>query len=238
MIIVITGPTGVGKTKLSISLAKHYKAIVINADAMQVYKGLDIGTSKVTDAEKEGIPHFLLDIKEIDEPYTAYMYQQDIRALLAEYKNSNIIIVGGTGLYIKAGLYDYNFKTESGKNKLLYKNVKFIGLTLDRKILYERINERVDKMVELGLLEEVKKYYDSKIKTKPLLNGIGYKELYSYFDGVISLNEALNKIKQNSRKYAKRQYTWFNHQMNIKWFDVNLANFNETIENVITYLNS
>ena len=282
MIIVIAGPTGVGKTKLSIELAKKYNGVVVNADSMQVYKELNIGTAKVTEEEKEGIKHILFDIVEPEEMYTVYNYQKDLRKVLEQYKDRNIILVGGTGLYIKAGLYNYEFEEESYEdintyegytNEELYKMVKeidpeteihinnrkrlirrlnkktegkdkntllydaiFIGLTTSRETLYERINLRVDKMVQDGLLEEVKSLYDRNIKSKSIMTGIGYKELYEYFDGTISLEEALELIKQRSRKYAKRQYTWFNNQMDIKWFDVDFKEFNYTINEVVDYI--
>ena len=287
-VIVITGPTAVGKTKLSIELAKRYNGEIINADAVQVYKGLDIGSAKVTEEEKEGIPHHLFDIKEVDEEYTIYHYQKDCRKLIKEVqgRGKTPILVGGTGLYIKAALYDYklteeketntydnltneelynkllevdkdividknnrrrliraiNYYKENNKsintnttNKLLYDAI-FIGLTTDRRILYDKINNRVDIMIKEGLLNEVKAFYDKGIRTKPLLNAIGYREIYSYFDGNISLEEALNKIKQNSRHYAKRQYTFFNHQLPIVWFETNYNNFNNTVEEVIDYI--
>lgn len=287
-VIVITGPTAVGKTKLSIELAKRYNGEIINADAVQVYKGLDIGSAKVTEEEKEGIPHHLFDIKEVDEEYTIYHYQKDCRKLIKEVKGrgKTPILVGGTGLYIKAALYDYklteeketntydnltneelynklleldknividknnrrrliraiNYYKENNKsintnttNKLLYDAI-FIGLTTDRGILYDKINNRVDIMIKEGLLNEVKAFYDKGIRTKPLLNAIGYREIYSYFDGNISLEEAVNKIKQNSRHYAKRQYTFFNHQLPIVWFETNYNNFNNTVEEVIDYI--
>ena len=282
MIICICGPTGVGITKLSIKLAQKYKAIVINADAMQVYKGLDIGTAKITENEKENIPHYLFDIKDVTQNYTVYDYQQDLRALLKKYAQKNIIIVGGTGLYIKAGLYDYRFypqkenlnftkltneelyklclkkdpnmnihlnnrrrlenflkrdQEEFNKDKLLYPAI-FIGLTTSRENLYDKINTRVEEMFRQGLLEEAKYFYAQKIYSKALLTGIGYKELYLYFDHKISLEEAKELIKKNSRHYAKRQYTWFNNQMNLKWFDVNFANFEQTIKEVEEYINS
>ena len=126
-------------------------------------------------------------------------------------------------------------ETDQDKNNLLY-DVKFIGLTTTREKLYERINLRVDKMVEEGLIEEVKNLYDKNIRSKSIMTGIGYKELYEYFDGNISLEESLELIKQRSRKYAKRQYTWFNNQMDIKWFDVDFNNFNNTIKEVIDYI--
>ena len=116
MILCVLGPTGVGKTKLSIALAKHYNGIIVNADSMQIYKGLDIGTAKVTEEEKEGIGHKLFDIKDVNEMYTVYDYQKDLRNILDNNKDKNIIIVGGTGLYIKAGLYNYVFETENNIN--------------------------------------------------------------------------------------------------------------------------
>lgn len=278
MILVITGPTGVGKTKLSIELAKKYKAIIINADSMQVYKGLDIGTAKIREDEKEGIKHELFDIVNVNDMYTVYDYQKDVRNLLEKYKNKNVILVGGTGLYIKAALYNYQFQEEkkydyskysdeelyqmclkkdpnceihknnrkrlerfltrtesTGKNELLYDAI-FLGLTTERTKLYEIINNRVDKMIESGLIEEVKSFYDQNIRSKAIMTGIGYKELYKYFDGEITLEEAIEEIKKNSRKYAKRQYTWFNNQMNINWFNVDFENFNNTINTIINFI--
>ena len=287
-VIVITGPTAVGKTKLSIELAKRYNGEIINADAVQVYKGLDIGSAKVTEEEKEDIPHHLFDIKEVDEEYTIYHYQKDCRKLIKEVqgRGKTPILVGGTGLYIKAALYDYkiteeketntydnltdeelynkllevdkdividknnrrrliralNYYKENNKsintnttNKLLYDAI-FIGLTTDRRILYDKINTRVDIMIKDGLLNEVKAFYDKNVRTKPLLNAIGYREIYSYFDGNISLEEAIDKIKQNSRHYAKRQYTFFNHQLPVVWFETDYSNFNNTVEKVINYI--
>ena len=282
MIIVVCGPTGVGKTKMSVELAKKYNAVILNADSMQVYKELNIGTAKVTEEEKQGVPHYLFDIKEPDEMYTVYDYQKDLRDKLEEFKDKNIVIVGGTGLYIKAALYNYEFNPEeesntyddlsneelyervheidptsethvnnrkrlirelnrkgtpTNKNELLYPAI-FIGLTTDRETLYERINKRVDIMVEDGLLDEVKSLYDRNIRSKAIMTGIGYKELYDYFDGNTTLDEALDLIKQRSRKYAKRQYTWFNNQMDVKWFDVDFNDFNNTINDCINYIES
>ncbi len=280
MIVAIVGPTGVGKTKLSIELAKRYNAIIINADSMQIYKGLDIGTAKITPEEKEGIKHYLFDIKDVTEDYSVYDYQADARTLIEQNKDKNIIFVGGTGLYLKAALYDYRFATEEEKkdyskytdeelyqmvleknpNTLIHPNNRvrlerylnkvlieipepiklydheLIGLTTNRDNLYEIINNRVDIMVNNGLLEEVKSFYDKGIKTKPLTGGIGYKELYEYFDGKITLDEAIDKIKRNSRHYAKRQYTFFNNQLKVKWFNTDYDNFNNTINEVIDYI--
>ena len=291
-IIVIVGPTGVGKTKLSIELAKKYDGEIINGDAIQIYKGLDIGSAKVTEEEKEGIIHHLFDIKEVSEEYSIYNYQKDCRKIIEDIllREKTPIIVGGTGLYIKSALFDYelseennindtydglsteelynrlisidkkidvdrfnrrriiralNYYLNNGRsisendsgNKLLY-DCLFIGLTSDRDILYERINKRVDKMIEDGLLQEVKSFYDKNMRYKPLLNGIGYKELYSYYDGEITIDEAINLIKRNSRRYAKRQYTFFNHQIDTKWFNVDFVDFNKTIMDIQNYLDN
>ena len=280
MIVAIVGPTGVGKTKLSIELAKKYNAIIINADSMQVFKGLDIGTAKVTEEEKENIPHYLFDIRDAKEEYSVYDYQKDARRLIEENKDKNIIFVGGTGLYLKAALYDYRFAEEESKEDLsiysdeeIYQMVlkkdpntkihpnnrvrlerylnkvlidtpepiklydhELIGLTTERENLYSIINNRVDVMIKNGLLEEVKAFYDKGIRTKPLTGGIGYKELYNYFDGLCTLEEAIDKIKQNSRHYAKRQYTFFNNQLKVKWFNTNYDDFNKTINEVINYI--
>ncbi len=283
MIVAIVGPTGVGKTKLSIELAKKYNAIIINCDAMQVYKEMNIGTAKIKESEKEGIPHFLFDIKNIEENYTVYDYQKDVRKLLEEYKTKNIIMVGGTGLYLKAALYNYVFQEEDNntntyddlsneelynlalkkdKNMNIHKNNRkrlirflnkkelnnqecyplyqayYIGLTTDRETLYERINKRVDDMFLEGLEDEARDLFLKNKKSKALDTAIGYKELFKYFRDEITLEEAKELIKKNSRHYAKRQYTWFNNQMDIKWFKVNFDNFSETALEVISYINN
>lgn len=287
-VIVILGPTGVGKTKMSIELAKRLDGEIVNADSMQFYKDLNIGTAKIKEEEKESIPHHLFDIKEVSDDYSIFDYQKDGRKIIGDIFNRKKmpIIVGGTGLYIKALLYDYklsyekenntydeltteelynkllkldkniiidknnrrrviraiNYYLENGTSindnktdKLLY-NAVFIGLTTDREILYDIINKRVDKMLSEGLLEEVKYFYDRKVYTKPLINGIGYKELYKYFAKEETLEEAVNKIKQNSRRYAKRQYTFFNNQLPVIWFDVNFNNFGKTVDEVYKYI--
>ena len=282
MIIVVCGATASYKTRLSVDLAKKYNGIVVNADSLQVYKELDIATAKIKEEEKEGIPHYLFDIVDKNDMYTVYDYQKDLRNILDNNKDKNIIIVGGTGLYIKAGLYNYEFSDETDYNtyddksnlelynlvkekypnldvhvnnrkrliralnkgeeysnkgdELLYKDVKFIGLTTDRDVLYDRINKRVDIMFNEGLVQEVKSLYDEGIRSKAINTGIGYKELYDYFDGKISLEEAKDLIKKRSRHYAKRQYTWFNNQMDVKWFNVNFENFDNTIKEVENYL--
>lgn len=284
-LIVIVGPTCVGKTKLSIELAKKIDGEVINADSTQVYKDNDIATAKVTDDEMENIKHHLLSFKNLDEDYTVFDYQKDARKVIDDIlKRGKVpILVGGTGLYIKATLYDYKFdetlikhdystfsneelyqklikldpKTKIHQNNrrrlersldLLNNNSKikteskplydayFIGLTTDRETLYDKINSRTDNMINGGLIDEAKSIYDLNIRTKAVLTPIGYKELFPYFDGKESLETCIDKIKQNCRRYAKRQYTWFNNQMNVKWFNVDYDNFNKTVLEVINFI--
>ncbi len=233
MIYVIVGPTGVGKTKLSVMLAKKLNGIIINADSMQVYKELNIGTAKIKEEEKEGVPHYLFDIKSITEDYNAYLYQCDGRKLLDKFHDKNIVIVGGTGLYIKSLLYDYKFDSVGDINKPLY-DFKIIGLTRDRDKLYSIIDSRVDLMMDDGLLSEAKSLYDKNYNSRVLNAAIGYKELFEYFSGNTSLEEAISKIKQNSRHYAKRQYTFFNNQFdNITWYNVDEISFEEIVEQIL-----
>lgn len=289
-VIVILGPTAVGKTKLSVELAKKLNGEVINADSTQVYQGLDIATAKVTEEEKEGIPHHLFDIKKVTEDYSVSDYQKDVRMVIDDCmkRGKMPILVGGTGLYVKAALYDYQFEPTSYKgdyhqfsNEVLYQqlcqinpNTKihfnnrkrmeraldyyhetgqvlelkeksetllyptiFIGLTCERHLLYERINHRVDQMIENGLLEEAKKIYDSHIRTKAILTPIGYKQLFPYFEGEESLEHCLDHIKKDSRHYAKRQYTFFKHQLPVHWIDVNFEQFEKTVQEAFDYIN-
>ena len=282
MIIVVCGPTGVGKTKLSVELAKKYDGIIINSDAMQVYKEMNIATAKIKEEEKEGIKHYLFDICDLKDVYTIYNYQKAARKIIKDNKSKAIIMVGGSGLYQKAALYDYKLDDEEECNNyddlsneelynlvlkkdpetkvhvnnrkrlirllnkkevrhndsnLIYDNVIFIGLTTSRSNLYNIINNRVDKMVEEGLIEEAKYFYDKKVKCKALDTVIGYKELFKYFDGEISKEEALDLIKKNSRHYAKRQYTWYNHQLPTIWVETNYDDFSKTVNEVINIIN-
>lgn len=287
-VIVITGPTAVGKTKLSVALAKLLSGEIINADSTQVYRGLDIATAKVTLEEQDNVKHHLFDICPLTEDYTVYQYQIDARKKIEEISSrGNIpILVGGTGLYIKAVLFDYQFQSqeigqeEAESTDILYQKLKeidpntsihphnrnriiralafyettkiipsekskteellyepiVIGLTTDRDILYERINCRVDKMVKMGLLEEARQIYESSLRSKAVMTPIGYKELFPYFEDNCTLEASLEKIKQKSRNYAKRQYTWWNHQMKVNWFPVNFNDFEETIQEVYRYV--
>lgn len=287
--IVIVGPTGIGKTRLSILLAKHFNTEIISGDSVQVYKELNIGSAKVTELEKEGVTHHLIDILEPTEDFSVAMFQEIVRKKIWEFEQKDMtpLIVGGTGLYIKSVLYDYNFKNtyrdksledqyidlsneelhkilqekdkessekihmnnrkrvlqailRSGTNKVSENKNKdkklydftLIGLTLEREQLYERINRRVDIMIEEGLIEEVKALYDKGI-TSNSVQAIGYKELYKYFDGEWTMDEAINKIKQHSRNLAKKQFTFFNNQFDCNWVNVNLDNFDETYKEVL-----
>ena len=287
MIIAIVGPTGIGKTALSISLAKHYDAEIINFDAMQVYEKMDIGTAKVTTEEMDGVVHHLLSYVNVNTNYSVYDYQKDARSLIDKLlkEKKNIIMVGGTGLYLKATLYDYRFSEEKDStdydelsteellrriskynyvpkdknnrrrlirelkklennididnngNKLLY-DAKIIGLTTDRETLYDRINKRVDIMVENGLVKEINSLKESFNTSKALKTAIGYKEFIPYFNKETTLDEVIDKIKQNSRHYAKRQYTFFNNQLPVIWYHSDFTNFDNTVKMVIDNLDN
>ncbi len=235
MIYAIIGPTGVGKTKLSIMLAKKLNAEIINCDSQQVYKELSIGVAKIKDEEKKGIVHHLIDNVSVLDNYSVYEYQKESRKILNKLlsEGKNVVIVGGTGLYLKALLYDYTFDNKDNKNKKLY-DFKLIGLTRNRTHLYEIINDRVDLMINLGLEEEVRNLYDKNINSKVVNTAIGYKEFYSYFKGEITKEEAISLIKKRSRNYAKRQYTFFNNQFNdILWYDVDKVSLLEVINTII-----
>lgn len=284
-VIAVVGPTAVGKTSLSIMLAKRFNGEIISGDSMQVYKGMDIGTAKVSEEEMEGIPHHLIDIKEPAEEYSAADFKMDVSKKIDEIsaKDRLPIIVGGSGLYIQAALYDYNFpsiprddnRTEelmreareagieriynrlaevdleqaekihpnnhrrviraleiyetTGKTKTTWEkeqklespyNVLFIGLEMDRELLYREINKRVDLMMENGLLEEVTTLYNKGYKDTQAMKAIGYKEFIPYLEGRQGLDETIEILKQNSRRYAKRQYTWFRNKLPVDWYSV------------------
>ncbi len=285
-IIVIVGPTGIGKTKLSISLAKIYDAEIINGDSVSIYKRLDIGSAKPTVEEMDGVVHHLIDIKNLDEEYSIYDYQKDVREKIDEItkRGKRVIIVGGSGLYLKAALYDYRFDCNTSNN--LYEDltneevlskiksidnnidihinnrkrlvrtlnkleseeeitnnkdiclypVKIIGLTTSRDILYDRINKRVDLMINNGLVDEVLSLKCDYNNSRVLNTAIGYKEFYDYLYNNKSLSEVISEIKKDSRHFAKRQYTFFNHQMNVEWFMVNFDDFYKTIDEVENYI--
>lgn len=290
-IVVILGPTGVGKTKLSIALAKTLKGEIINADGTQLFKEANIGTAKVTKEEMDGVVHHMLDIVSLKDNYTVKDYQSDARIILDSLikENKNVVIVGGSGLYIKALLYDYRFSEEEGNNdsydELTNEELKekvnsiyegndihqnnrkrlirflnhynktgeiiknnegkdtrvydftLIGLTAPKEELYEYLNKRVEIMMCDGFIEEARNLYNEGLTKAE--NLIGYKEFIEYFKGNMELVDAVESIKRRTRKYAKRQYTWINNQFeDVKWFEINYKNFDETIKKVEDYLNS
>ncbi|WP_368646407.1 tRNA (adenosine(37)-N6)-dimethylallyltransferase MiaA [Alkalibacterium putridalgicola] len=304
-IIVIVGPTAVGKTQLGIDLAKAFDGEVINGDSMQVYKGLDIGTAKVTEDEKDGIPHHLIDIKSPGEPYAVSDFKKDAGEKIIELADRGKlpIVVGGTGLYIESLLYNVShggkaepnpdfrekmdrFARENGREALHQKlqdkdpkaaeaihmnNVRrviraleviyetgkkfsdyqdekkkepvydayVIGLNTDRDVLYDRINKRVDLMLENNLLQEVTWLYENYPGNIQSKKGIGYKEFKPYLEGHQPLEEAVEQVKQHSRNYAKRQLTWFRNRFEVnQWADLvkqpeNLHEVKMNIQNFI-----
>ncbi|RYL92233.1 tRNA (adenosine(37)-N6)-dimethylallyltransferase MiaA [Sporolactobacillus sp. THM19-2] len=301
--IAVVGPTAVGKTKLSIFLAKHLKGEIINGDAFQVYRGLDIGTAKISTEETEGVPHHLFDIRNPGETYSAADYQKDARQIIREIQSrGNVpILVGGTGFYVKSALFDYHFSNvgsnpeyrmyleEAEKKKgsgFLYEHLKsvdpdaachihpnnlvrviralevthetgipfsrqqkqvsdvplfhvmIIGLTMARELLYERINQRVNLMMGKGLLHEVQELYEKGLRDSQAMQAIGYKEFFPYFDGKITLDQAVDQLKKNSRHYAKRQLTWFRRQMDVSWFDMTdaLSDFSIQADKILQFV--
>lgn len=302
-LLVIIGPTAVGKTKLSIELAHRFNAEIISGDSMQIYRGMDIGTAKIKKDEMEGIPHHLIDIKEPYENFSVAEFQHLVRAKIKEIaeKGKLPMIVGGTGLYIQSVIYDYRFADVPGDealrrkleeraneigNEALHKELMekapvsaahihpnnrrrviraleifhltggktmhdfqinqqpelmyqtaLIGLTMEREKLYERINQRVDLMMKQGLLEEVKSLHSQGLRDCQSIQAIGYKEIYEYLDGKISLEQAVENLKQNSRRYAKRQLTWFRNKMDVQWFNMtDVTNLSKKIEEISQYV--
>ncbi|MUV39879.1 tRNA dimethylallyltransferase [Lentibacillus sp. JNUCC-1] len=284
-IISVVGPTGVGKTELGIEIAKRFNGEIISGDAMQVYKGMDIGTAKVTPDEMQGIPHYLIDIKSPDEGFTVADFKENVKRSIDHItqKEKLPIIVGGSGLYVQSVLYDYQFLSERRDpvftekleaqvksdgvhaiyNQLMnadpeqakkihpnnyrrviraleiYKTTGLtmtqlhqqqtvhspyqpfvIGLEMEREILYERINARVDLMLRNGLMDEVLKLYHAGYENTQSMQAIGYKELIPWIKNERSLEESTELLKRNSRRYAKRQYTWFKNKMNVHWYSI------------------
>ena len=291
--IIISGATGVGKTDLSIKLAKRLNADIISADASQVYKFLDIGTAKVTEDEMQGIKHYMIDVVEPDEDYSVGDFEVEVNKILHEKEENdeNVILVGGTGLYIRAitdGFSDLPTKDEKirkdlekksleelqeilkeldlqayneidlnnklrlvraievckitgGKfSELRVKNIKKnnynflkVFLTRNREELYERINKRVDIMIQKGLVEEAKKVYNNYENSLYKISTIGYKELFNYFEGKVSLEEAIEDIKRESRRYAKRQMTWFRKEKDYLIYNLSEISEKEIIEDIL-----
>ncbi|MGG1215505.1 tRNA (adenosine(37)-N6)-dimethylallyltransferase MiaA [Micromonospora provocatoris] len=285
-VVAIVGPTASGKTALSIELAKKFNGEIINGDSMQIYKGLDIGTAKITAEEMQGVPHHLLSFKEPTESFSVADYQKLVRAKISEIqaRGKLPIIVGGSGLYVQAVLYDFQFTEEqvdevarkayyeeleklgpeamhakllaldpktaetihpnntrrviralemielSGVSKAseehnrgetpLYRHLIIgLGENMSRDALYDRINRRVDLMMDKGLLQEVQGLWQQNIRGVQSIQAIGYKEIYDYLDGRCTLEEAIENLKQNSRRYAKRQLTYFRNKMDIHFIE-------------------
>lgn len=293
-LIILTGPTAVGKTKASIGLAKAIGGEIISADSMQVYKHMDIGSAKICPEEMEGIPHYLIDVLEPSEEFHVVRFQEMAKAAMEKiYANGHIpIVVGGTGFYIQALLYDIDF-TENEKDVRLRQslaayekeygagalherlrsvdpeaaeaihenNVKrviraleyfektgekisehnekeraksspyrfaYFVLNDEREHLYEKINLRVDQMMEAGLVEEVRALRDKGYKAGDVsMQGLGYKEILAYLGGTLSLEEAVYTIKRDTRHFAKRQITWFKREKDVIWIDKRSCDYDE-----------
>lgn len=283
-VIVVVGPTAVGKTKISIELAKHFGCDVISGDSVAVYKRLDIGSAKPTPLEQRGVKHHLIDVVEAGGSYSVADFQKAAREIINN--NELSLICGGTGLYVQSVLYNYEFnasqrdldygkKYEAYSNEELYKlllskdsnidqnklhpnnrkrvlralevleelntsihsfdkknepiyDYYIVYLSMPREELYERINQRVDIMINEGLLEEVKGLYDDGIYP----HAIGYQELVAYFNGELSLDSAIEEVKKNTRHLAKRQETWFRNQMDSHFYNVDINDINSTIETI------
>lgn len=285
--IILTGPTAVGKTDLSIQLAKAIKGEIISADSMQVYRHMDIGSAKVTPEEMDGVPHHLIDVLEPEEEFNVVVFQKLAKeALTGIYERGHIpIIVGGTGFYIQALLYDIDFTENDGDTAIRREleklaqtqgagclhqmlqeidpesaaaihqnNVKrviraiefyrqtgkkislhneqerekqspyqflYYVLDTDRKTLYERIDRRVDLMMEHGLVDEVKHLADMGCTRDMVsMQGLGYKEILDYLSGEIPLEEAVYILKRDTRHFAKRQITWFKRERDVRWLEL------------------
>ena len=278
-VLVITGPTAVGKSALAITLAKQFNGEIISGDSIQVYKGFDIGSGKIKDEEMAGVPHHLLDVLQPQESFSVYDFQT-----LAREKIENCeklpILCGGTGLYLKGCLFDYQFDKDSQpvkddpypelNNEQLYQKLVevdseqakkmhpnnrrrvlrslhiyqstgttqsqhesqqthtmiydtfLIGCTLPREQLYQRINQRVEEMFAEGLVDEVNGLLKQGVQFNDQpMRGIGYKEFQPYFEGQQTLEQVKKEIQKHSREFAKKQYTWLNHQFSVRWLDMN-----------------
>ena len=290
-VLIIAGPTGCGKTDLSVKLAKKIDAEIISCDSMQIYKGMDIGTAKVTKEEMQNVPHHMIDIISPDMSYSVSDYCRDAKKIAQEIfqKGKSVILVGGTGLYADSFIRDIDFSQDGEKDlslrceleefakkygaESLHKklseidensartihpnNIKrviraieyyrltgetiwehnertkkkpspydyvYIGLTREREELYERIDERVDRMVDMGLICEVRKLYEMGISSKHTsMQALGYKEIFWYLKGKATLEEALRILKRDSRRYAKRQLTWFGKNPDVNWINLSLT---------------
>ncbi|MFD1954797.1 tRNA (adenosine(37)-N6)-dimethylallyltransferase MiaA [Paenibacillus thailandensis] len=293
-LLVLVGPTAVGKTKLSIELAKAWNAEIISGDSMQVYRGMDIGTAKITPEEQQGIPHHLIDICDPDTPFSVADFQERCNEAIAgiHARGKLPFIVGGTGLYVESVCYGYEFadygsdeafreeqhryaeqygaealhrrlaEVDPASAEKLHPNDRrriiralevyhltgetlssqtakqrkvspyelcIIGLTMEREELYRRIERRVDLMMEQGLVDEVRRLINGGTPPHAVaMQGLGYKEIASYLRGECTLEAAVELLKRDTRRFAKRQLSWFRHMSDIHWIDAG-ANFNNNL---------
>lgn len=297
-VVSIVGPTAIGKTDLSIEIAKTFHAEIISGDSMQVYKKLNIGTAKITEDEAGGITHYMIDMLEPDEEFTVADFKEKVQLFINKInrKDKLPLIVGGSGHYIQAVLYDYQFlegstdeqykkqlenKIETDGIEALYEelkkidpeqakkihpnnhrrviraleiykttgkpmsvhlkeqrqeplyDMKIIGLDMDRELLYERINRRVDLMIESGLIKEVRDLYEGGYKNCQSMSGIGYKEFIPYLEGKKSLEECITDLKRNTRRFAKRQFTFFRNRLPVDWYKLTETNRKEQYKKII-----
>ena len=292
-LIILTGPTAVGKSELSIKLAKAINGEIISADSIQVYKELNIGSAKIMPEEMQGIRHYLIDVLKPTEDFNVFIFKKMAKEAIEDIisRGKIPIIVGGTGFYIQSIIYDIDFdeednskirleleelarekgndyihgelakvdkasamkihpnntkrviraleyyrlnnkpislhnETERAKEAVF--DAKYFVLNDKRELLYERINKRVDKMIQLGLVEEVSSLLDKGLDSSyNSMQGIGYKEIVEYLDGKCSLDEAVDNIKKNTRHFAKRQLTWFRREENVNWIEKYEYNYDD-----------
>lgn len=300
-LFILIGPTAVGKTDVSIELAKRLNGEIISADSMQIYKYMNIGTAKIKKEEMQGIPHYLVDIIKPDKDFTVSNYKEKAKSIIKDINKRNKlpIVVGGTGLYVNSLIYDLNFTKVESDDKLrckldnlgnkygneylhdklkkvdiesarkinindrqriiraieIYKltgkprsehnknfrklnneyNLSMVGLNMDREKLYNRINHRVDIMIDNGLVEEVKSLLERGYKKSLIsMQGIGYKEIIMYLEGDITLDKSIEIIKQGSRNYAKRQLTWFRREKRVNWVNVDdFSDLNSLVDHIV-----
>ncbi|MGG4500056.1 tRNA (adenosine(37)-N6)-dimethylallyltransferase MiaA [Paenibacillus polymyxa] len=285
-LLVLVGPTAVGKTKLSIEMARQFDAEIISGDSMQVYRHMDIGTAKISEQEMKGIKHHLIDIHEPEYPYSVALFQEDCRRLIPDIQSRGKLpfIVGGTGLYVESVCYEYQFSEVGADEAFRQEQLDYadqygadalharlqavdpesalrlhpndrrrvvraleiyhvsgttlssqlasqkkespyqlciVGLTMDRQMLYKRIEDRIDGMLDQGLVAEVTSLMERGVRSDAIsMQGLGYKEISSYLRGEVSLEEAVTWLKRDTRHFAKRQLSWFRHMKDIQWVDV------------------
>ena len=286
-LIIIAGPTAVGKTALSVALAKRIGGEIVSADSMQVYRGMDIGTAKVTKEETCGVPHHLIDVLDPKDPFNVMTFRSMVKDAIRGIasRGSVPVLVGGTGFYIQSVLYDVQFEEDASSEELRKEleqeadvlgaekmherlraldpdaaeaihpnNIKrvvraleyclstgrkisvhnreqrertspysflFYVLTMDRAALYQRIDLRVDQMMEQGLLAEVKRLRDEGVTSDMVsMQGLGYRQIFDYLEGIATLEEAVERIKRETRHFAKRQLTWFRREPDARWINV------------------